>query len=152
MTNWYAEWTPGKGMRFTEGFLDRYGPALERVKAGTARGAPAPAEPTAAETAAALGRMAAWAREAQSRRLRDAQATARAGHAPKGWRAPMTGATLRARRASAGLSQRDLAAAAGVSRASLAELEAPRAGRGRVTPDLWEKLLGALTRAEAQAT
>ena len=54
-----------------------------------------------------------------------------------------------ARRAKAGLSQRDLARQAGVSRAALSEIEAPRANRGRVLPVTWERLLAALDEAEA---
>lgn len=149
MTSWYVVPVRGKGMEFTELFLERYGHVLERARRPKA--ATLVEEPSAEAVRAALGRMAAWARETRERVLRQEAATVRSGHRPKDWRPPMTGEALRARRTAAGLTQRELAAAAGVARSALSEIESPRKGRGKATPETWERLLGALARAEAEA-
>lgn len=149
MTSWYVVPVRGEGMRFTEVFLSRYGHVLERARRPKVEASAE--EPSAEAVRAALGRMAAWARETRERVLRQEAATVRSGHGPAGWKPPMTGEALRARRTAAGLTQRELAAAAGVARSALSEIESPRKGRGKATPETWDALLGALTRAEAEA-
>lgn len=141
----YAVPVPGRGMVWTPAFLARYGYVLERAR-GPRRERVEEVDEDAWKARALANLRAA----AQRGRKEQELGWNGPGAKRPGWVPPMTGEALKARRLAAGLSQRDLAKRAEVSRAALSELEAPRAGRGKILPLTWGRLLAALEAAEAE--